>query len=342
MKKIPVSWIKEKGIELAIGDKWSTKDETLQGTIGNDDVIKSFLASVFVNEPFITSFADRQNPGKQPVADWVPVDYTCPSGSRGFGKLNLDWSLTDDIGDIKHWRPNFDALHDIYTKEKEAAMWNKLEQMTETADHYSKENQCFYRVPKAGSMAEVLVDDARWQVSDCTTIKDLDDDTFFKLERDAEEINFSGNEHEQRCGKEHLLNVSDPDLYMRNDASEFFVIGERDNFSDKLFDKPVFTQAMADAGIIPPIGFECEWGGHDSNFRNCIVRGVYNSDVWMQIEGNLRTVGNPTNFRLIDTRTDEKKLRDEMYLVVSNDCDPEDIDLLLFSDKFTITLNEVK
>jgi len=166
MKKLPVSWIKDKGIELAVGDELfynlSPKGQVIIKTKNQADIFNSRND----NWHFITSFADRQNPGKQPVADWVPVDYICPSGAKGFGKLNLDWSLTDDIGDIKYWKPNFDALHEIY--EKETAMQKPVndpdqylarECVKESTSAVADDGQVFTQaeIPPAGLECEVRI-----------------------------------------------------------------------------------------------------------------------------------------------------------------------------------------
>lgn len=77
---------------------------------------------------FVISFADRPNTGKQPVADWVPVDYVIEGRRKVDNCLasDVEWedyykesAMAPDLShrDISKYRPNFDALHDIYTKE---------------------------------------------------------------------------------------------------------------------------------------------------------------------------------------------------------------------------------
>jgi len=66
----------------------------------------------------VTSFADRPNTGKQPVADWVPINCEFESDEFAYDMQAdyFEWSL-EDPNAIKSWKPNFDALHELYEKE---------------------------------------------------------------------------------------------------------------------------------------------------------------------------------------------------------------------------------
>jgi len=69
---------------------------------------------------FLVSFAERPNTGKRPVEDWVPVDVYYNSKWREARAGVPQWKFSGKDGwhyEIKFWRINFDALHNIYTKE---------------------------------------------------------------------------------------------------------------------------------------------------------------------------------------------------------------------------------
>jgi len=108
--------------------------------------------------------------------------------------------------------------------------------------------------------------------------------------------------------------------------------------------KPVFSQAMADAGELPPVGSLILVDSPSDIAKFIDVEVMYISETLVVINDGAYDISfNPKTHKMspIDTRSDEEKLRDAMYLVVSNDYAPEDIELLLSSGKFTITLNEV-
>ncbi len=139
MKKIPVSWLKKKGVDPAPSDEiisiygnYVVEDNksirypdqlNTTGAIFNDKQIDEC-------EVCITSFADRPNTGKQLVADWVPV--VISNDYLGKGQLGVAGSFRWDISDSKYaihnWHPDFDAIYDIYIKKKETTMQQKLVQ----------------------------------------------------------------------------------------------------------------------------------------------------------------------------------------------------------------------
>ncbi len=102
--KIPVSWIKKKGIVLSGRDLCCDNS----GFLSSWDHIKYNH-----NSWCVTAFADRKNTGKQPVDDWVPVCWDA-GFFRGtsLANIRLDWSL------LKSWKPNIEALYKIYLAEQ--------------------------------------------------------------------------------------------------------------------------------------------------------------------------------------------------------------------------------
>lgn len=124
--KIPISWQKGKGIELVVGDEWLSINGS-NGKIKEGDITwfngdKCFyLDGENVGEQvYITSFAERENDGKQPVADWVPI--ICYSSTED--NLYVDFLAGKccwdkfTLFDIKKWKPNIEALNKIYLAEQ--------------------------------------------------------------------------------------------------------------------------------------------------------------------------------------------------------------------------------
>ena len=124
--KLPVKWLQEKGIKICVGDCWTHNwacDIVNGNVISGSDSVN--FNCVPYEDIFITSFADRENTGEQPVEDWVPVetldivDYKDDTRTAS----EIDWVRPND-GDVKHgyicsWKPNAEALMEIYTAEQE-------------------------------------------------------------------------------------------------------------------------------------------------------------------------------------------------------------------------------
>lgn len=129
---------------------------------------------------------------------------------------------------------------------------------------------------------------------------------------------------------------------------------------DAIEAKPVFTQEMHDRGELPPVGAKVEvkqsinhlgthatWeSGHILEclaHRRCPLTSSPDDVLavfWNETTEEASTV-NVRNIKPIDTRTDEEKLRDAMYHVVSGCVSIESaIEWLMQSSRFTITLNE--
>jgi len=123
--KLPVKWLQEKGIKICVGDCWTHNwacDIVNGNVISGSDSVN--FNCVPYEDIFITSFADRENTGEQPVEDWVPVetldivDYKDDTRTAS----EIDWVRPND-GDVKHgyicsWKPNAEALMEIYTAEQ--------------------------------------------------------------------------------------------------------------------------------------------------------------------------------------------------------------------------------
>jgi len=108
-------------------------------------------------------------------------------------------------------------------------------------------------------------------------------------------------------------------------------------------DKPVFTQAMADAGEWPPVGCECEYHFKSNTADEWIKVTVdYISKMYFiftrQDGEQYHQYTEHMEFRISDTRTDEEKLRDVLRSTFNADWI---VDALINNNKFTITLNKV-
>jgi len=125
MKKIPVGWLKEKGIKLAVGD-------VVIGSLcgGDEEYILDETGVKALNKPnqfdgyYLISFADRPNTGKQPVGGDVMVNIENEAIAYRADSPLIVWeSLEFDTS----WKPNFDALRELY--EKETAMQKSADEI---------------------------------------------------------------------------------------------------------------------------------------------------------------------------------------------------------------------
>ena len=121
--KIPVKWVKEKKIKFSLNDVLSNGGINSYKLTGEGAL--NINNNAFYDHHYITEFADRENTGKQPVADWVPIDAVLNDGHR----YNKTWAgelLTwDSNGSIAEWKPNIDALYKIYLAEKKISAMKK-------------------------------------------------------------------------------------------------------------------------------------------------------------------------------------------------------------------------
>jgi len=316
MKKISVSWLKAKGIELAVGDvvnycQWNNYSITF------DDIDNP---SYEPENCFLTSFADRPNTGKQPVGDDVIVDYTIANrvcDIKPQPAKFLDWST-----DIESYHPNFDALYDIYTKE------TAMQKPAPKPECYAQADD----KPEINA-ATALYAFAGW----LTSLKEPLTFSEKHWATPAADMVASFIELNQLKGKIDFDKVKTP--------SDSVIPSETVNSVESISDdKPVFTQAMADNGGLPYVGVDCRYklkGG--VNWFDCRVIHYHKNHAWIE---NLTTGSSPLvkiNTLLFGpVNTDEQNLRDEMSkFMVSNfnggiKCLAKNI---LESDKFTIKLN---
>ncbi len=136
--KIPVDWIRKKEIKLILGDGF--KSGEVYGTLSHTQASDmNDSAWPKCDACFITSFADRENTGEQPVSDWVPVDCVFEVRDKsGVLASVLNWGLLESaVDNIKKYKPNIEALYEIYLSEtKKEDVWGK--ERAEGAIHYIK------------------------------------------------------------------------------------------------------------------------------------------------------------------------------------------------------------
>lgn len=132
---LPVSWVEEKGIELI-----------------DDDIVIGTGMITREKFQYITSFAERENSGDQPVTDWVPV-------IMGFSNGNtLKNNASDHFWDLKNmhgkcnggyivkWKPNAEALVTIYLSEqKEKEISDTLDRIAQSDIETPVPNTSYYQ-----------------------------------------------------------------------------------------------------------------------------------------------------------------------------------------------------
>lgn len=232
VKKIPVHWLKAKGIELAFGDMFANEGEMLP--------------------LYLIAFADRPNTGVQPVADNVVVDVTYSDASTHI-RLAQDTNWTAPPSHLVCYRPNFDALHEIYEKET--------------------------------TMKKPIHDPDQYLAKECPTesltlgVLPMAEFPHHKLEATPK-----------------------PECYAKAD------------------DKPVFTQAMADAKVPPQLGSEFSLDSYFGEKTTFLVIGVKtNGSLVFEVldgkkAGDLDAATPGSDFKPIDTRSDEEKAIDAMFV----------------------------
>lgn len=116
--KLPVRWLKEKGIKLVVGDKFksfgNSEDWELKHNTGHTAELSIF--DFLSNDDHLTSFAYRENTGDQPVDGWVPVVWHKDRNAKGNTYLaeEVEWS---SLVNNPRWKPNIEALYKIYETE---------------------------------------------------------------------------------------------------------------------------------------------------------------------------------------------------------------------------------
>lgn len=135
-------------------------------------------------------------------------------------------------------------------------------------------------------------------------------------------------------------------------ASYLWDLSQKVGSSCEANNKPVYTQAMADAGELPPVGstailFVSEYAkiSDDVSARSGEVFDVVAHHrglaVAVSMDCYTSIAANEQWFKPIDTRTDEEKLRDAINEIWNESADKwQTISNMLSADKLTITLKE--
>lgn len=119
--KIPLKWVKEKGIKIHSGDIVSDFESGRPLVDSQLENINNYeyLGNVGENKFFITSFAERENTGEQPFDDCVPIDtrHINDVEHENIKSDGISWQ-TDVYGYMTHYKPNIEALYEIYKSEQ--------------------------------------------------------------------------------------------------------------------------------------------------------------------------------------------------------------------------------
>lgn len=136
--KLPATWLVSKGIKISPDDDWYNG-----GYEKVSEEIANLLNSGSTISGFITSFADRENTGEQPVADWVPVNL---GGSNEM--LDRETRIASEFKwqrgvfpETETWKPDAKELMEMYTTEqnKIKEIESKLDFLGNTANVYGVE-----------------------------------------------------------------------------------------------------------------------------------------------------------------------------------------------------------
>lgn len=303
--KIPVKWLSKKGIPLIADD---TRLETQKESDGS-------------KVTFITSFTDRKNKEKQPVADWVPVEVSITNYIRIGRGIACKWSWLDNTWHkITSWRPDIELLYKKYVTDRDEEVLNFMNDTT-------KLNQAETTQIKAG--AEVYPG-----IITATENKErsVDFNVLFNLAMN--------NKYAQQIITEEEVDrvISDG---VSDDASEIQKAYDGPEIKTSVtakFEKtnygfncteggfistPTFTKEMHDNGELPPVGCECEVIGNDDNYYKCEivshrkVDGVYVAVFLIKNYRDFKYYYShcfAAYFRPIETRNDETIAFDNYYI----------------------------
>lgn len=90
--------------------------------------------------------------------------------------------------------------------------------------------------------------------------------------------------------------------------------------------KPVYTQAMCDAGEFPPVGVDCQYettffSMDKYNNGTCRPIAYFNGKVWIDIDGGQESVINLNSIKFKPIKTEREKAIDEMVATAVNSAD---------------------
>ena len=303
-----------------IGDKiYNSQTDTTFIIDGEDSQVenlkykhKSFDTSHF----YVICYADRPNTGKQPVGDDVVVD--CVYGSESGTDVVSEFFWGDDgdksTSDLTTWKTN----HAYMVKAYQESLSNKL-----TGTLGGEGGTGVLEWPSSGHQENIHpgVEQA----------------------------------HHVALQTEALGDNPTLDLVVNPDVKSFDEIS--DNIEAAIErSKPVFTQAQSDAGELPMVGseFMCSLGHVDDYTRSYAV-GLDGSGQWLVIQDSydnlfMHNIENGV-YKFKPLKSDAKNLFDEMIDTLTNTYREHltdksvkeieiDVNALLESDKFTITLNK--
>lgn len=351
IKKLPSLDFSNSVAPLAIGDKCWDDKQKVEFTV--DPFCLSVLGSTNRDATpfyFIVSYADRQNTGKQPVADGVRVNMK--NDADPFPARFIFWdSRTDET-----WKPNHAYMVKAY---QESIKDTKMNTQKEQAHHIALQTEALGDAPKLDMVVNP---------DDVTVIKingaeysyeKVSDDEMGTTYHNCKEIGSRGAATVALIGKEwpsseRQENIHPERVHIDADG-DLSVDGRKVKVA-----KPIYTQTMMDAGESPFAGSIVDsnlWVGEVLNVR-------HNGS--MTVVAIMCTEGTDSEFNIgwvplssvRPIKTDEDKLRDaimgEIDKLMSLNIRDEDsivnddtqvgaeavIDFITDNPLFTITLNK--
>lgn len=199
-------------------------------------------------------------------------------------------------------------------------------------------------------------------------------------QQQKEEVNFSGNEHHIALQVEALGDV--PDFYADEPLADGETVevsyGEiKDDYPELIYkpmgdvniksmqigplvttesheesvnihfvETPIFTQAMADAGELPPVDMPVQMRrayGNDNEFYNGKLKHLSGYNLWFCDDKYGDELHPRAHVEFKPIQTDEEKLRSKLWDIVSEEVNSDSmtnviLHELINSDEFTITL----
>lgn len=255
--KIPVSWIKKKGIKLAIGD-YSPEIGNINSS--NVDYINSDLLNGCAM--YISSFAYTENIGVKVIDDWVPIDTVSNLGETDIEEHKYSWVIKNGTHYVAKWKPNIEALYKIYLAEQEEEIYalNKKEKI-KAPDKFdwskAPEWATMYGEMKGRSIVKCYANDGFFTPYS---------DPWNTFEKHEFGVGGNWNKEDFTCLQKRpdnheavsFYNSLDINMRPKDDiANEKLRLGRE--VCERIFKDnkkpPIYTKEMHDDGELPPVGW---------------------------------------------------------------------------------------
>lgn len=348
MNKLRLDFLKAQNVKLVKGDVCTSPMLSEAHTIEDEDDAKDWNDDSDINNQcFVVSFAPRKNTGEQPCGDDVPVVCTLRDSTKLRSALggSIIWEMNalgfNPVRDVVTWKPELDALikrQDEHDKQGKT-VWDAVNHYQSGAVKVGTDgwhvglmsDNIFYKSELVCTIEEV---------KQC--IKEMGDfagaDAFveyrFKLTESRAKKPFMQTgeafEHTKALNfiRDRMINVHGENshydyMHKLNNAITYVERGEEPCTMGAIAEpvKPVYTQAMKDAGELPSVGLECflipdntVWGFTSTDKVLGVVECYVDDWLWFREKDSKGTLTrmDKISFEPIDTRTPEQKQVDEI------------------------------